>query len=94
MRTFTNLRMFLETYDLLFLFTIVCPVDSKLHNPECTFKTSDGDAITYDLLTSYRSITPKTIILSTAQYNKYGYFMINMATSWKPKRTKIPQLAT
>ena len=51
----------------------MCPIDSKLH--ECTLKTRDDDAITYDLLTTYRSITPNTVILSTTWYNKYGFFM-------------------
>ena len=59
-----HLCTFLKLYDLLSLFTIVCPVDSKLR--ECTLKTrGDDDAITYDLMTSYSSITPKTVPLST-----------------------------
>ena len=63
-KTIRHLNTFLETYDLLFLFTIVCPVDSKLR--ECTLKTRDGNAITYDLLTDYHSVTPKIVALSTA----------------------------
>ena len=51
----------------------MCPVDFKLR--ECTLKTRDGNAITYDLLTGYRSATPKIVALSTAWYNKYGYFV-------------------
>ena len=63
---------FLETYDLLFLFIIVCPVDFKLR--ECILKTRDGNANTYNLLTDYRLVIPKKVALSTAWYNKYGYF--------------------
>ena len=52
----------------------MCPVDSKLR--ECTLKTpSDGATITYGLLASYRYITPKAVALSTAWYNKFGYFI-------------------
>ena len=69
-----HLSTSLESYELLSLFTIVCPVDSKLC--ECTPKIhSDGTAITYDLLASYCPITPKTVALSTAWYNKFDYFI-------------------
>ena len=71
--TICHLRSFLETYDFLSLFTIVCPTDRKFR--ECTLKTHDGKPITYDLLTDYRSVTPKIVALSTAWYNKYGYLM-------------------
>ena len=64
---------FLETSYLLSLFTIICPVDFILL--QYTLKTRDGDAITYDLLITYRSITPTTVTLSTSWYNKYSYFM-------------------
>ena len=67
-----HLCTFLESYDLLALFTIVCPVDSKLR--ECTLKTLDSVAITDDLLTSYRTISQKLVAQSTAWYNKFGYF--------------------
>ena len=50
----------------------MCPVDSKFH--ECTLKTRDGNTITYDLLVDSYSVTPKIVTLSTAWYNKYGYF--------------------
>ena len=73
--TIRHLCSFLETCDLLFLFTIVCRIESKLR--ECTLKTRDGNPITYDLLTDYRSVTPKIIALSIAWYNKHGYFTDN-----------------
>ena len=72
-KTILYICTFLETYDLLFLFIIVCPVNSKLC--KCTLKTRDGKAITYDLLTVYRLVTPKTVKLSTTWYNKYGYLI-------------------
>ena len=68
--TIRHLCTFLEAYDLLFLFTIVCPVDSKLC--ESTLKTCDYNAITYNQLTDYRSVTPTTVVLSTAWNNKYS----------------------
>ena len=71
-----HLRTFLETYDLLPLFTIVLPTDQKLR--VCTLKLhNDGKSITYDLLPDYHTVTPKIVGLSTAWFNKYGYFMDN-----------------
>ena len=70
--TIRQFRSFLEIYDLLFLYTIVCSADSKLR--KCTLKLRDGKPITYNLLTDYRSVTPKIFTLSTAWYNKYEYF--------------------
>ena len=52
--TIYHLCLFLKTYDLLFLFTIMCPTDRKIC--ECTLKTLDGKPITYNLLTDYRSV--------------------------------------
>ena len=74
-KTIRHLCSFLETYDLLSLFIIVCPTDRKRH--VCTLKLNDGKPITYDLLTDCRAVTPKIVGLSTAWFNKYGYFMDN-----------------
>ena len=42
---------------------------------ECTPKTRDGKPITYNLLKDYCSVNSKIVALSTAWYNKYGYFV-------------------